>query len=133
MLFDLDQAKSNSKCFWLKLFEINSADHSSNKYQLMLLKVSYHYYCSFQNVSLFYVVTYGRVNGGCPNFFCEQDLRLHDRCFANSLAIDLLLTWPVSLKSTSGRREQNKWGIRYFVICTKAAWCHRLEVLLFEI
>ena len=28
---------------------------------------------------------------------------------------------------------EHKWGIGYFVICAKAGWCYRLEVLLFKI
>ena len=31
------------------------------------------------------------------------------------------------------KKTEHMWDIRYFSICAKADWCHRLEVFLFEI
>ena len=31
------------------------------------------------------------------------------------------------------KRTEHKGDIRYFIICAKADWCHRIEALLFEI
>ena len=50
-------------------------------------------------------------------FFKNSNKRASDMtCFID---INLGLRWA-----------EHKWGIRYFVICAKAGWRHRLEVLL---
>ena len=65
----------------------------------------------------------------CPNtefflalIFPHSDWIRRDTC--------LRLAYPVSLISTS--RIEHKGSIRYFAICAKTNWRHRLEVLLCE-
>ena len=118
--------------------KLTSPDHISSIYQLMLLifKVSYHYHWSFQNVSFWLMEKLTVVD---RRFFVKK--------FLDSITGAFIIVFPYFKNSYRPATDMTcftdiyvrvkteyKLGIRYFVICTKADWWHRLNLFkIFEI
>ena len=102
---------------------------------ILIFKVSYHYHCSFQNVSFTFIKMSTAVNW-----------RLSVKKLFKSMIDAFLIVFSFLKNSYSPvsdmscfidiylrvKRTKHKWGITYFVIFL-GDWCLRLEVLLFKI
>ena len=76
-----------------------------------------------------------KLNGGQPRNFLDPMIvafLIVLPFFKNSYrpASDMTFLIDIYLRL---KRTEHKWDIRFFVICAKAGWCHRLEILLFKI
>ena len=102
---------------------------------ILIFKVSYHYHCSFQIVSLTFIKLSTAVNW-----------RLSVKKLLKSMIGAFLIVFPFLKNSYSPvpdmmcfidiylrvKRTEHKWGITYFVLFL-GDWCLGLEILLFEI